>query len=334
MEYLVSIRCNTFNQASYIEDAMNGFCMQQTNFPFVAVIIDDASTDGEQEVIRKYVDEHFDHSPESGFKEWETEDAFWTFAQHKENKNCYFVAVYLKKNLFGNPKKNAITKEFLQSKYIALCEGDDYWVDPHKLQKQVDFLEGHEECSMTACAAYWETIEGKREIHRVSDRPRNLTTDEVILGGGGYLTTCSLVANRKKLFDSIPQWRKMANVGDFPLQIHATLVGELHFIPDVMCVYRNGVEGSWSNKYLRGDIQHLMSHRRAEIVWMQELDKATIGKYQVAIYTYLKDYYPALYQNRMLSFKEYLHSVRVIGGRDDYMRLLRKTIKRMMRIHC
>lgn len=148
MDFLVCVCCKTYNQKIYITDALNGFVMQKTNFPFVAVIIDDASTDGEQEVIHEYVKERFDHSPDSVFREWETEDAFWTLAQHKENKNCHFVVVYLKKNLFGSPKKNELIKEYLQSKYIALCEGDDYWTNPMKLQKQADFLEEHEDYSM------------------------------------------------------------------------------------------------------------------------------------------------------------------------------------------
>ena len=147
--FLLSISCLTYNQSSYITDAMNGFVMQQTDFPFVAVIVDDASTDGEQEVIRKYVNEHFDHSAESGYKEWETEDAFWTFARHSENKSCRFVVVYLKKNLWKEPEKKAeVTRDWYNSKYIAICEGDDYWTDPEKLQKQVDFLEEHEAYSM------------------------------------------------------------------------------------------------------------------------------------------------------------------------------------------
>ena len=144
-EFFVSILCHTYNQSSYITDAMNGFVVQQTDFPFVAAIVDDASTDGEQEVIRNYVDGRFNNSLESGFKEWETEDAFWVFAQHKENKNCHFVMVYLKQNLFKNPDKKAeVIKDWCNAKYIALCEGDDYWTDPLKLQKQVDILEKDE----------------------------------------------------------------------------------------------------------------------------------------------------------------------------------------------
>lgn len=147
-KYLVSIRCETYNQASYIEDTLRGFVMQQTDFPFVAVVVDDASTDGEQVVIRTFVDQHFKHTYESGFVQWETEDAYWTFAEHSKNENCHFVVVYLKRNLYLNPKKDEVIGAFFQSRYIAYCEGDDYWTDPFKLEKQVSFLEEHEEYTM------------------------------------------------------------------------------------------------------------------------------------------------------------------------------------------
>lgn len=152
--YLLAIECMTYNQSSYITDALEGFAMQQTSFPFVAVVVDDASTDGEQEVIKAYVDKHFDNSEEKGFKQWESEDARWTFARHKVNENCHIVAVCLKRNLFKEPeKKNAMVKEWMDAKYIALCEGDDYWTDPLKLQKQVDFLEDHPDYSL-CCHRY------------------------------------------------------------------------------------------------------------------------------------------------------------------------------------
>lgn len=135
----------TYNQSSFIMDALDGFVMQQTNFPFIAVIVDDASTDGENEIVANYVYEHFDIAQGSEYKEWESEDANWIFAKHQENKNCYFVVAFLKKNLYGNPmKKNEVIRDWTSTKYIALCEGDDYWTDPLKLQKQVGFLEGHE----------------------------------------------------------------------------------------------------------------------------------------------------------------------------------------------
>ena len=150
-KYQVCIRCMTYNQSSYISNALNGFAMQQTSFPFLAVIIDDASTDGEQEVMKSYIDKYFDHSEKTGFREWESADAHWTFARHKINENCHFVAVFLKRNLYKDPeKKEGVIKDWMNANYIALCEGDDYWTDPLKLQRQVLFLEEHTEYSASA----------------------------------------------------------------------------------------------------------------------------------------------------------------------------------------
>ena len=100
-KFKVSVRCFTFNQAKYIEDTMNGFVMQQTDFPFVCCIVDDASTDGEQDVIKKYMDMHFDYSPNSVSFEKETDYAYIHYAQHKENKNCYFAVLFLKENHYS-----------------------------------------------------------------------------------------------------------------------------------------------------------------------------------------------------------------------------------------
>lgn len=330
MDYLVNIRCTTYNQASYISDALNGFVMQQTNFPFVAVIVDDASTDGEQEVIRKYVDEHFDHSQESDFKEWETEDAFWTFAQHIENRNCHFVVIYLKKNLYGNPKKKEIIKPYLQSKYIAICEGDDYWTDPLKLQKQVGFLEEHEEYCMTACAFCWVKNGKIIKKHNISDLPRELTTEEVIKGGGGYLATGSLVYDNERLNGMIPKWRKDANVGDYPLQIQGTIAGKLWCFSEYMCVYRFDAEGSWSSMYWKKGLEFRLGFLLKEAEWMRELDVETDKKYQKAIHEHLLPQLHVLFLFGKISGKEYLHSVFVVGGRKNYYLMMKGFKKRLV----
>ena len=95
---MLAIQCLTYNQSEYIADALRGFAIQQTNFPFLALIFDDASTDGEQDVIKTYMNENFDYTEETGYKQWETEDANWVFARHNENENCFFVVAYLKRN--------------------------------------------------------------------------------------------------------------------------------------------------------------------------------------------------------------------------------------------
>ena len=144
IDYLVRVSCMTYNQASYIKDAMNGFCMQETTFPFVCVIIDDASKDGEQEVIRHFVEEKFDLGEDNVAYEKDTDYGHVTFARNKTNWNCFFSVIYLNENHFSLRKPKApYFKEWMDTKYVALCEGDDYWLDPEKLQKQVSFLEEH-----------------------------------------------------------------------------------------------------------------------------------------------------------------------------------------------
>lgn len=147
MDFLVCVRCFTFNHAPYIEDAMNGFCMQQTHFPYVCVIVDDASTDGESEVIKNYLQTHFDLDNKAVVRNEGTDDYVLTFAQHKDNKNCFFAVYYLKYNHYSIKKnKFPYFTEFYDGvKYHALCEGDDYWINPQKLQMQVDFLDTHED---------------------------------------------------------------------------------------------------------------------------------------------------------------------------------------------
>ncbi len=142
-KFKVCCRCFTFNHSKYITDAMNGFTMQQTSFPFVCCIVDDASTDGEQEVIRKYVEENFDFSEGSVAYHKETDYAHITYAQHKTNKNCYFAVLYLKENHYSKKKPKLPYLEEWQKdvEYGAFCEGDDYWIVADKLAKQVKCLD-------------------------------------------------------------------------------------------------------------------------------------------------------------------------------------------------
>ena len=136
--------CATYNHESYISDALKGFVIQETTFPVVYTIVDDASTDRTAEVIREFVKENFALQDASVAYEKDTDYGHVTFAQHKTNKSCYFAVIYLKENHYSQKKSKApYLTEWMDTKYIALCEGDDYWTDPMKLQKQVLFLENH-----------------------------------------------------------------------------------------------------------------------------------------------------------------------------------------------
>ena len=146
---LVSVIIPTYNVEEYFDNCLQSILNQ--TYPNIEIVVcDDASTDGEQEVIRSFVNEHFDVD-NVNVENRETEYAHITCAPHKSNKNCNIVVLYLKENLYSkkmNYKKMEYLSEWLDnSKYEAICEGDDYWIDPLKLQKQVDFLDANPEYS-------------------------------------------------------------------------------------------------------------------------------------------------------------------------------------------
>lgn len=243
VDFLVCISCKTYNQSAYITEALNGFVMQQTNFPFVAVVIDDASTDGEQEVIKAYADEHFDHSEETGFNQWETEEANWTFARHKENGNCHLVAVYLKRNLFREPeKKEEVVKDWLNTKYIAFCEGDDYWTDPLKLQKQVDFLEIHEGFGFVGTNVILNNHGNM--IHEPSMAPSGILEGDFVIVGdvfeyAKYGPPARIVSllYKKELIEPY----KSFLAGDIVLETILAKVSNYAYYKNHACVYRVGI---------------------------------------------------------------------------------------------
>jgi len=145
--YKVYVRTITYNQAPYIEDTLNGVAIQQTNFPFVQHIVDDCSTDGEQEVIKSWMNHVCDMEHAEYF---ENDISTITIVENKKNPNHTIVAYFLKKNLFYEEVKKVELYTLWRKvcPYEAFCEGDDYWTDPLKLQKQVDFMESHLDCSI------------------------------------------------------------------------------------------------------------------------------------------------------------------------------------------
>lgn len=305
--YQVCIKCFTFNHVNYIEDAMHGFVMQQTNFPYVAVVVDDASTDGEPEVIKNFLEKGFDMA--SAVQD-ETEDYVRVVAKHKTNVNCTFVVVFLKYNHYSIKKARIpYFKEWYDNvKYIALCEGDDYWTDPLKLQKQVDYLEGHEDYSMCVNRTSWLLSDGSlhNDMSCCYENDRDLSTDEIIRYGGLYVNTVSTVYRNKSIKRDEFQWWKMADVGDYPLHIAASLRGRVRYFADDMSVYRYQCEGSWTSK--EGKIINL-KHFQNETTWLLLLDENTSGQYREAIYSHLYGrMIRSLYLNGNYSTRNYLQA--------------------------
>ena len=332
-KYKVCTHCFTYNHSRYIEDALNGFVIQETTFPVVYCIVDDASTDNASGIIRDFFNMNFSvEDSEIAYQE-ETDYGTVLYAQHKTNKNCYFAVLFLKENHYSQKRKKTqyLNRWTEVSKYLALCEGDDYWIDSNKLQMQVDYLEDHNDCCMTACEAFWD-IDGELTSRPpISDIPLDLETNRVILGKGSFLATCSLVYSRR-LDMNIPNWRRIANVGDFPLQIQGSIEGTLHYFPNKMCVYRRNAVGNWSSRF-RNDEEFRLRYRKNEVIWMKELDKATNKKYEKAIYQYLKKDIPLLYQKRLVPLYDYVHCIVLVGDKHDYKRMVKGIIKRLLHYH-
>ena len=192
-KYGVCVMCFTFNHAQYIEETFNGFCMQQTKFPFVCVIVDDASTDREPEVIAQYLEQYFNLNDISTVRREDTDDYKMVFACHRDNPNCYFAVYFLKYNhsSIKKSKKNYFSGWRDTGKYVAVCEGDDYWIDSYKLQKQFDFMEARPECSMCFHANKKLNPSGMMDIHRPSIVKEYYSAEDAILGGGGFMATNS-----------------------------------------------------------------------------------------------------------------------------------------------
>ena len=286
-KFKLCIQCFTYNQSSYIVDAMNGFVMQQTGFPFVAVIVDDASTDGEQAVIGKYVGEHFDQSPESGYKEWETEDANWIFARHAENNNCHFVVVDLKKNLFRDPdKKTEVIKEWCETQYVAICEGDDYWTDPQKLQKQVDFLDLHPDFSMCIHGA-----DVKNEsVREVWTKCETLETREYFskdVFPDWVVPTASIVYRRKEV-DSYPfKHEDWLCAGDIALILKGMHTGRVWGMAEHMSVYRMNNSSLSALKATTESRAKMCKHYEALMMNFSQVDRDFCNHY-IAEFNYTR----------------------------------------------
>lgn len=265
--FVVRVSCMTYNHASFIIDAMNGFVMQVTKFPFVCTIVDDASTDGEQKVIREYVIENFDIMDYSVSYDKVTDYGHVTFAQHKTNKNCFFAVICLKENHYSQRKsKDSYLTEWMDTKYIALCEGDDYWTDPLKLQKQVGFMDEHEDCSMT-CSRIRQFSESDMQFvedYACYDKNQYVDVVDVIEKGGLFIPTCSIVY-RPEIMDNYPDYCKNCHVGDYPKQILAAMKGRIYFFNEAMAVYRINNPSSWVGRFAKEGHERYWAGIKSEI---------------------------------------------------------------------
>jgi glycosyltransferase involved in cell wall biosynthesis len=288
--FLLQVTCMTYNQVNYITDAMNGFVMQQTSFPFVCIIVDDASSDGEPEVIKDYLDANFDRRDIGLSTPEETDEYLRIYAQHKENKNCFFCVLLLKYNHYsiGKAKTKNLAGFTTNVKYIALCEGDDYWTDPLKLQKQVDYMEMHPDCSL-CCSDAWILDSGEMVSWKRYESDCAVSVKDIVIGGGMWLQTVTFLYRKTMLVD-YPDCCRKCHVGDYPLVIWASLNGDVYCFSDVTAVYRYKSEGSWTSRIKSLSARDQIKGWRSEVDMLKGLDEWSKGRYHDAFNQRIRDY--------------------------------------------
>ena len=243
---LVSVISIAYNQELYIRDCLDGFLLQKTSFPVEVIIHDDASNDRTPEIIREY----YERRP----------DLFHAIIQRVNHRyrNCQVLPP-----LF----------DIVQGKYIALCEGDDYWTDPLKLQKQVDFMEAHPDCTLI--------VHGHQKLYPngqlkdfVLEKERFLKTEEVIENKLSIATNCCLI--RATELDCNENYLKNAPVRDLPIRIQLALAGGVYYLTDIMSVYRVNAKNSWSSR-MKGKKTGEVAQKMAQMY--TEVDKISNNQY-------------------------------------------------------
>ena len=219
MKPLVSIVCLCYNHGPFIRQALDGFVMQKTDFPFEIVVHDDASTDNSVSIIKEY----------------------------EERYPQLFYCIYRKENWYSQ-KKNILLdvfENYCNGKYIAYCEGDDYWTDPYKLQKQVDFLESHPDYVMCSHRfdQYYE--DGHRLEKEKDDTFQGADYDLRNLIGGKWLTQTLTVMYRCSALD-LKRYERYGMSMDIILFYELLKHGKGYCFPEAMGVYRYHNGGVWS----------------------------------------------------------------------------------------
>jgi len=218
---IVSINCLTYNHAPYVRQCLDGFIMQKTDFPIEVLVHDDASTDGTADIVREYEQKYPD----------------------------IIKPIYQTENQYSKGISPSRTYNYprAQGKYIAICEGDDYWTDPCKLQKQVDFLEANPEYGLcyTKARVYsqkkneFEKWSMGTEVYKKEDFPYSAVIPT--------LTICLRKELLFKYYEEIkPETRGWKFIGDYPIKLWFYCNSRVHFINEITCVYRVNV-GSTMN---------------------------------------------------------------------------------------
>lgn len=292
-QILVTICCTAYNQETYIEQCLDGFVMQKTNFLFEAIVHDDASTDNTAEIIKKYAEKY----PRIIKPIFETENQY---SKH-------------------NGSLRRIMRANMHGKYIATCEADDYWTDPYKLQKQIDILESNANVSMVYTAFKTVDSKGKFMLRPTYEnyKKESFSGDILpqLLSSGNFIMTLTTCIRREVYECNI---MLNSNIGlDYLLFLVAASMGKAVYLPEETGCYRYSM-GSEMN----ANIDYVKKgYIKAKKYFVKALLSSQIEHYSLKRKLLL---YPALLENSLIFYmkgidKEYLS---IVFSKKDVLPLI------------
>jgi glycosyltransferase involved in cell wall biosynthesis len=236
---LVSIICTTYNHENYIAQTLEGFLMQEVSFPIEIIVHDDASTDNTVKIVKKY---------EKNYSNLFS-NIYQTINQYSRNKGIVAKTVF----------------SACRGKYIAICEGDDFWNDPHKLQKQISFLEENEDYGFihSDCDFYFQ--EDKKLIKNYNKRtkaiiPNGYVFDKLVVNN--FIKTLT-VCFRRKLIENSDFWDLIQNnnwpMGDYPMWLEFSYHTKFYYIPASLATRRVLTESASISRNHEGKLKFLLS---------------------------------------------------------------------------
>lgn len=255
-EIMVSVGCTVYNHERYLRKCLESLVMQKTAFPYEVIVHDDASTDSSAAIIRE-------------------------FAQRYPDK---IVPIYQTENQYSkgiSPLAPILAQA--RGRYVALCEGDDFWTSADKLQKQVDFLEQHPDFSLCAHAAYCAHEDSsfyRGRVFRPYSESREVSVPELL--SGWKFATNSLFYRRSAQKEPVPPFQGDCPSGDFALTAYLALKGRVYYLDELLSAYRVDSVGSINWTFKDDMSRHIVS-RQKFIAMLHRIDDYTAHQYSDTI---------------------------------------------------
>lgn len=282
----VSIVCCTYNQEKYIYRALEGFLMQKTSFDIEIIVHDDCSTDDTVSIIQAFQASYPDK----------------------------ITLIIPEENLYSSvgcnaPLENAI--KYTSGSFIALCEGDDYWCDEFKVQKQYDALE-KSDCAICFTKSYEINCEtgNKLIVNNHGDSTKIIPAHRIISMRGESMTTASIMF-RREYYSELKSVLDISPIGDFFMQSYFSSINGALYLPDITAVYRRFAVGSWTLTQMN-DPKYVESYCKGMLLGLEEMSSLfskddVLGSINIVYKHYFRMYLVNFYMNwRVVGFDLYI----------------------------